>query len=82
MSQTKKPVSFADELVEVELFKDNDKYKNDVFVCVNGDHIQVRRGERVKIKRKFAEVLSIAEQQRKAADRTIQTLSKGGLAVQ
>lgn len=47
----------GEEYVEVYLFKDNNKYKDDVFVSVNGENCVIKRGERVKIKRKFAEVL-------------------------
>lgn len=72
MSELKK--SAGEELVEVELFRDNDRYKNDVFVCVNGEHIQVKRGQRVKIKKKFAEVLSNAEGQRMVAAKTMENL--------
>ena len=46
-----------EEYVEVYLFKDNNKYKDDVFVSVNGENCVIKRGEKVKIKRKFAEVL-------------------------
>lgn len=46
-----------DDLVEVMLFKDSGKYKDDVFVAVNGVGCLIKRGEPVKIKRKFAEVL-------------------------
>lgn len=49
--------AYWNELVGVELFKDNNKYKDDVFVAVNGDNCVIKRGERVKIKRKFAKVL-------------------------
>lgn len=49
--------AYWDELVEVELFKDNNKYKDDVFVAVNGENCAIKRGERVKIKRKFDDVL-------------------------
>ena len=49
--------AYWNELVEVELFKDNNKYKDDVFVAVNGENCVIKRGERVKIKRKFAQVL-------------------------
>ena len=52
-----------DELVEVKLFKDTGKYKDDVFVGVNGETVAIKRGERVKIKRKFAEVLDHSEHQ-------------------
>ena len=53
----------GEELVEVKLFKDTGKYKDDVFVGCNGDTIAIKRGERVKIKRKFAEVLDNSERQ-------------------
>ena len=49
--------AYWNEYVEVKLFKDNDKYSSDVFVSVNGETCLIKRGERVKIKRKFAEVL-------------------------
>lgn len=47
----------GEELVEIKLFKDNTKYKDPVFVAVNGENCVIERGIRVKIKRKFAEVL-------------------------
>ena len=53
----------GEELVEVMLFKDGGKYKDDVFVSVNGETIAIKRGVRVKIKRKFAEVLEASMQQ-------------------
>lgn len=55
--------AYMDELVEVKLFKDTGKYKDDVFVGCNGDTIAIKRGERVKIKRKFAEILDNSEHQ-------------------
>lgn len=51
------------EEVEVKLFKDNGKYKDPVFVGVNGETIAIERGVRVKIKRKFAEVLDNSDKQ-------------------
>lgn len=47
----------GEELVEIMLFKDNERYKDDVFVAVNGETCQVKRGVPVKIKPKFAEVI-------------------------
>lgn len=47
----------GEELVPIRLFKDNDKYKDDVFVAVNGERVQIKRGETVMVKRKFADVL-------------------------
>ena len=55
--------AYMNEYVEVKLFKDNGKYKDDVFVAVNGENCLIKRGERVKIKRKFAEVLDNSEHQ-------------------
>ena len=43
-----------EEYVTVKLFKDNGKYKDDVFVAVNGEGCNIPRGIPVKIKRKFA----------------------------
>ena len=63
----KKPVSAADveaylnEYVAVKLFRDNDRYKDDVYVAINGHNCVIKRGEWVKIKRKFALVLDQSE---------------------
>ena len=55
--------AYWNELVEVKLFKDNNKYKDDVFVSVNGENCVIKRGIRVKIKRKFAELLDKSDLQ-------------------
>ena len=55
--------AYMEELVEVKLFKDNGKYKDDQFVAVNGENVVIRRGERVKVKRKFAEILDNSDRQ-------------------
>ena len=67
-AQAEAPVEAGEELGAVRLFKDNDKYKGDVFVAVNGQSVLIRRGERVAIKKKFAEVLeqSLDQDQRTA----------------
>ena len=44
-------------LVEVELFRDNKDYKDNVFVAVNGESCVIARGRKVKIKKKFADVI-------------------------
>lgn len=46
--------AYANEEVEIELFKDNGKYKDDLFVAVNGVGILIPRGKKVKVKRKYA----------------------------
>lgn len=53
----------GEELVEVKLFKDNDKYREPVFVGCNGETIAIERGVRVKIKKKFADILDNSEHQ-------------------
>ena len=55
--------AYWEELVEVKLFKDNNKYKDDVYVSVNGENCVIKRGEKVKIKRKFADVLDKSDLQ-------------------
>ena len=52
---------YLNELVSVKLFKDNDRYHDDVYVAVNGKNCVIKRGEWVKIKRKFAMVLDQSE---------------------
>ena len=47
--------------VPVKLFYDGVNYKDDVYVAVNGHNCVIKRGEWVKIKRKFALVLDQSE---------------------
>ena len=35
--------AYWNELVEVKLFKDNNKYKDDVFVSINGENCVIKR---------------------------------------
>lgn len=53
--------AYLNEYVSVKLFRDNDKYKEPVYVAVNGKNCVIRRGEWVKVKRKFALVLDQSE---------------------
>ena len=55
--------AYWNELVKVKLFKDNNKYKDDVFVSVNGENCVIKRGIEVEIKRKFAAVLENSDLQ-------------------
>lgn len=65
---TEKKVSWLEELVEVTLFRDGDKYKDDVFVSINDEPpIAIKRGVPVKIKRKYALVLDQSRRQDMAA---------------
>ena len=53
--------AYLNEYVAVKLFRDNDRYKDDVYVAVNGHNCLIKRGEWVKVKRKFALVLDQSE---------------------
>ena len=55
--------AYMNEEVEIKLFKDNDRYRDPVFVGCNGETIAIERGVRVKVKRKFAEILDNSEHQ-------------------
>lgn len=55
------------EMVEIELFKDGDRYKDDVFVSVNGKTYQIKRGVRVSVPVFVKEVLDNSMRQDKAA---------------
>ena len=48
---------YLNDEVVVTLFKDADRYKDDLFVGLNGVGLNIKRGEPVKIKRKFARVI-------------------------
>ena len=67
--EAKKVDDYWNEEVEIQLFKDNGKYKDDVYVAVNGQNCLIQRGKPVKVKRKFAEVLRQSlEQDNETAD--------------
>lgn len=53
--------NYLNEYISVKLFKDNDRYKDDVYVAVNGQNCIIKRGEWVRVKRKFALVLDASE---------------------
>lgn len=59
-------VDDGEERVTIRLFKDGGKYKDDVFVAVNGETCVVKRGVPVQIKKKFAEVLERSMKQDEA----------------
>ena len=65
----KKTSEEKEEFVEVELFKDNKDYKDDVFVCINGRNKVIKRGEKVKVPKAYAKVLEQSmKQDRMTAD--------------
>lgn len=70
--------AYMNEEVEIKLFKDTSKYKDPVFVGCNGETIAIERGERVKIKRKFAEILDNSQHQDYEAARLVERKSAEG----
>ncbi len=56
------------DLVAVHLFKDGDRYADDVFVSVNGNNFQIKRGETVMVPLYIKNELDRAEAQRKRAE--------------
>jgi hypothetical protein len=64
-----KAEAYWNEEVEIQLFKDSGKYKDDVYVAVNGQNCLIQRGKPVRVKRKFAETLRRSlEQDNETAD--------------
>lgn len=45
------------EYVETEFFKDNEKYKDDITVCVNGKVWRIKRGITVRIPKNVYDVV-------------------------
>ena len=54
--------AYYEEKVVVNLFLDNDKYKDDVIVAVNGKAWRIKRGMDVEVPRYVAEVLKHSEE--------------------
>ena len=65
-----------------ELVKDTNKYKDDVFVAVNGRGMIVPRGKEVKIPRKYAIALGNSEAQDSFAAEFQANLAKGAEAAE
>lgn len=57
----RKQEEYLNEYVEIRLFKDNEKYKDDVYVAINGKNCIIRRGVWTRIRRKFALLLDQSE---------------------
>lgn len=55
--KVKTPEEYLEEKVPVMLYKDGEKYKDDVVLAINGEKIQIQRGVTVYIKRKYMSLL-------------------------
>ena len=58
--------------VRIHLFKDNGRYKDDVFVGVNGVNYMIQRGVDVEVPAAVAEVLRHSEEMDNAANAKIE----------
>ena len=56
-------IARGEEYVDVKLFKDNDKYQDDVYVAVGNQNCIIKRGVPVRIKRKFYLALQQSDEQ-------------------
>ena len=65
--EEKKTAQEPEERVTIELFKDNDKYRDDLVVGVNGKYYQIQRGIPVSVPRSVAEVIANSKAQDSAA---------------
>ena len=57
-------------------FKDDDKYKDDIFVAVNGKRYQIKRGETVMVPESVYEVLMNSQAQDQATYRLMEQKAK------
>lgn len=63
-------------MVKVRLYKDNDKYKRDVQVIVNGTVFLIKRGVEVEVPDYVAEVLDNAQRQSQYAIEVSESVGK------
>ena len=56
-------ILFVASRIRIRLFKDNSRYKGDLFVSVNGVNYKIRRGVEVEVPPEVAEVLEHSQQQ-------------------
>lgn len=78
LSEAEEKAAWLEEYVPIRLFKDADRYVDDVFVCVNGEACQIQRGVDVTIRRKFALVLANSRTQDEAAARMAAEFAAAG----
>lgn len=76
MNSVLKALKRQNEIVTIKLFKDNGKYKDDVFVEVNDKTYQIQRGVNVKVPRYVADILKQSEKQDQSTATMIQTLER------
>ena len=68
----KRETAYLQELVQIELFKDNDKYKADLPVGYNGKLYVIQRGKPVMVPRAVAQIVEAQLAQDKATSMLIE----------
>ena len=63
--------------MKIKLFKDNSRYKEDLFVSVNGVNYKIRRGVEVEVPPEVAEVLEHSQMQDERTDARIAAAENG-----
>lgn len=67
----KKAEAWLEEEVQIVLFKDGEKYKDDLVIGLNGTNVVIKRGIPQKIKRKYALLIEQSQYQEIVASDTI-----------
>ena len=71
-----KEIEENEQLVKIRLFKDYDKYKDDVYVGINGRNWNIKRGVEVEVPKKVALVLMNSDIQRGLAADYMDSIDK------
>lgn len=66
--KTKSGTPEKEPMEKIYLFKDNDQYKDDLFVSVNGRNFQIQRGVEVEVPACVAEVIRNSDRQKRIAE--------------
>lgn len=74
--EQKRRREYNEEKVTINLFMDNDKYKDDVIVAVNGKAWQIQRGIDVQVPRYVKEVLDNSVKQDRATALRIRNMEE------
>lgn len=69
-----------EKMVKIRLFKDSNKYKNDLFVGVNGRTFLIKRGVEVEVPECVALVIEDSQAQEIEAMRVMEELAEGSEA--
>lgn len=70
----RKSTSAKSKRVKIKLYRDNELYKDDVFVAVNGESYLIKRGVQVEVPQAVAEVLANADHQNQKANELVESL--------